>query len=60
MSYGSEKQSGVTALTTQAKFVAISVAATEIKYVVSFLPTEIGSVPPLLPSVLQEDNRGTI
>ena len=37
----------------------MSVAATEIKFVVSIL-TEIGGEPPPLPSILQEDNTGVI
>ena len=37
----------------------MSVAATEIKFVVSIL-TEIGGEPPPLPSILREDNTGAI
>ena len=35
VSWGSKSQSGVTLLTPEAEFVAMSVAATEIKFVVS-------------------------
>ena len=59
VSWGSKKQSGVTLSTTEAEFVAMSVAATEIKFVVSLL-SEIGKGPPLLPSILREDNTGAI
>jgi hypothetical protein len=59
VSWGSKKQSGVTLSSTEAEFVAMSIAATEIKFVVSLL-TEIGGEPPSLPSILREDNTGAI
>ena len=37
----------------------MSMAATEIKFIVS-LPTEMGNGPPVMPSILQEDNTGAI
>jgi hypothetical protein len=59
VSWGSKKQSGVTLSSTEAEFVAMSIAATEIKFVVSLL-TEIGGESPSLPSILREDNTGAI
>ena len=57
MSWQSKKQTGVTLSSTESEFVAMSMAATEIKFVVSLL-TEIFKGPPLLPSILKEDNDG--
>ena len=49
----------MTLSSTEAEFVAMSVAATEIKFVVSIL-TEIGGEPPPLLGILREDNTGAI
>ena len=54
MSWGSKKQSGVTLSITEEEFVA-----TEMKFVASLL-SDIGKGPPLLPSILREDNTGAI
>jgi hypothetical protein len=59
VSWQSKKQSGVTLSSTESEFVAMSMAATEIKFVVSLL-TEIFRDPPILPSILKEDNTGAI
>jgi hypothetical protein len=59
VSWQSKKQTGVTLSSTEAEFVAMSVAATEIKFIVSLL-TEIDNCPPILPSILKEDNTGAI
>ena len=55
----SKKQTGVTLSWTEAEFVAMSMAATEIKFIMSLL-TEMGNGPPVMPSILQEDNTGAI
>ena len=59
VSWQSKKQTGVTLSSTESEFVAMSMVATEIKFIVSLL-TEIGNGPPMLPSVLREDNTGAI
>jgi hypothetical protein len=59
VSWQSKKQTGVTLSSTESEFVAMSMAATEIKFVVSLL-TEIFKCPPTLPSILKEDNTGAI
>ena len=59
VSWQSKKQTGVTLSLTEAKFVAMSMAATEIKFIVSLL-TEMGNGPPAMPSILREDNTGAI
>ncbi|KAI2489962.1 Reverse transcriptase (RNA-dependent DNA polymerase) [Fragilaria crotonensis] len=70
VSWQSKKQTGVTLSSTEAEFVAMSMAATEVKFIVSLL-TEMGNGPldsngpsgsgsPLLPSILREDNTGAI
>jgi hypothetical protein len=59
VSWQSKKQTGVTLSSTESEFVAMSMAATEIKFVVSLL-TEIFKGPPTLPSILKEDNTGAI
>jgi hypothetical protein len=59
VSWQSKKQTGVTLSSTEAEFVAMSMAATELKFVVSLL-TELGNGPPVLPSILKEDNTGAI
>ena len=55
----SKKQTGVTLSSTEAEFVAMSMVATEVKFVVSLL-TEMGNGPPVLPSILNKDNNGAI
>ena len=59
VSWQSKKQTGVTLSSTEAEFVAMSMAATEVKFIVSLL-TEIGNRLPVLPSILKEDNTGAI
>jgi hypothetical protein len=59
VSWQSKKQTGVTLSSTESEFVAMSMAATEIKFVVSLL-AEIFKCPPTLPSILKEDNTGAI
>ena len=59
VSCGSKKQSGATLSSTKAEFVALIIAVTEIKFVVSPL-IEIDGEPPFLPSILCKDNTGTI
>ena len=59
VSWQSKKQTGVTLSSTEAEFVAMSMAATEIKFIVSLM-TEMGNGPPVMPSILQEDNTGAI
>jgi hypothetical protein len=59
VSWQSKKQTGVTLSSTESEFVAMSMAATEIKFVVSLL-TELFKGPPTLPSILKEDNTGAI
>ena len=59
VSWQSKKQTGVTLSSTESEFVAMSMVATEVKFVVSLL-NEIGNCPPVLPSVLREDNTGAI
>ena len=59
MSWQSKKQTGVTLSSTETEFVAMIMAATEIKFIVSLL-TEMGNGPPVMPSILQEDNTGAI
>jgi hypothetical protein len=59
VSWQSKKQTGVTLSSTEAEFVAMSTAATEIKFVVSLL-TEIHGTAPTMPSILKEDNTGAI
>jgi hypothetical protein len=59
VSWQSKKQTGVTLSSTESEFVAMSMAATEIKFIVSLL-TEIHNASPNLPSVLKEDNTGAI
>jgi hypothetical protein len=59
VSWQSKKQTGVTLSSTEAEFVAMSTAATEIKFVVSIL-TEIHGTAPKMPSILKEDNTGAI
>ena len=59
VSWQSKKQTGVTLSSTESEFVAMSMAATEVKFIVSLL-TEIGNHVPLLPSILKEDNTGAI
>ena len=59
VSWQSKKQTGVTLSSTEAEFVSMSMAATEVKFIVSLL-TEIDGHPPLLPSILKEDNTGAI
>ena len=60
VSWQSKKQTGVTLSSTEAEFVAMSMAATEIKFIV-YLLTEMGNGPPvMMPSILQEDNTGAI
>jgi hypothetical protein len=59
VSWQSKKQTGVTLSSTESEFVATSMAATEIKFVVSLLP-QIFKCPPTLPSILKEDNTGAI
>ena len=49
----------MTLSSAEAEFVAMSTAATEIKFVVSVL-TEIHRTAPTLPSILKEDNTGAI
>ncbi len=55
----SKKQTNVTLSSTESEFVAMSMAATEEKFIVSLL-TENGNPLPLLPSILKEDNTGAI
>jgi hypothetical protein len=55
----SKKQIGVTMSSKEAEFVAMSMVATEVKFVVSFL-TEMGNGPLVLQSILNEDNTGAI
>jgi hypothetical protein len=59
VSWQSKKQTGVTLSSTEAEFVSMSMAATEVKFIVSLL-TEIDGHSPLLPSILKEDNTGAI
>ena len=72
VSWQSKKQSGVTLSSTEAEFVSMSMAATEVKFVVSLL-TEMGNGPPhsdingptgdripVMPSIIREDNTGAI
>jgi hypothetical protein len=59
VSWQSKKQTGVTLSSTEVEFVAMSMAATEVKFIVSLL-TEIGNRPPVLPSISKEDNTGAI
>ena len=73
VSWMSKKQTGVTLSSTESEFVAMSMVATEIKFIVSLL-TEImgghggpggnggagGNGPSSLPSILREDNTGAI
>jgi hypothetical protein len=73
VSWLSKKQTGVTLSSTESEFVAMSMVATEVKFIVSLL-TEImgvhrsvhdghvrgGASGPMLPSILQEDNTGAI
>ena len=59
VSWQSKKQTGVTLSSTEAEFVSMSMAATEVKFIVSLL-TEINNCPPLMPSILKEDNTGAI
>ncbi len=54
-----KNQTGVTLSSTEAEFVAMSMVATEVKFVVSLL-TEMGNGPLVLPSILNEDNTGAI
>ena len=49
----------MTLSSTESEFVAMSMVATEVKFIVSLL-TEIGKLPPVLPSILKEDNTGAI
>ncbi len=49
----------MTLSSTEAEFVAMNMVATEVKFVVSLL-TEMGNSPPVLPSILNEDNTGAI
>lgn len=75
VSWQSKKQTGVTLSSTEAEFVSMSMAATEVKFVVSLL-TEMGNGPPvgdgapsngpmdnripIMPSIIKEDNTGAI
>ncbi len=59
VSWQSKKQTGVTLFSTEAEFVAMSMVATEVKFIVSLL-MEMGNGPPVLPSVLKEDNTRAI
>jgi hypothetical protein len=63
VSWQSKKQTGVTLSSTESEFVAMSMVATEIKFIVSLLTELGGDVEnglPTLPSVLREDNTGAI
>ena len=55
VSWQSKKQTGVTLSLTEAEFVAMSMAATEIKFIVSLL-TEMGNVRP--PGYAKYPTRG--
>jgi hypothetical protein len=57
VSWQLKKQTGVTLSSTEAEFVAMSMVATEVKFVVSLI-TEMGNGPPVLPSILNENNLG--
>jgi hypothetical protein len=73
VSWLSKKQTGVTLSSTESEFVAMSMVATEVKFIVSLL-NEImgahgighdghvgsGASGPMLPSILREDNTGAI
>jgi hypothetical protein len=73
VSWLSKKQTGVTLPSTESEFVAMSMVATEVKFIVSLL-NEImgahgighdghvgsGASGPMLPSILREDNTGAI
>jgi histone deacetylase 1/2 len=73
VSWSSKKQTGVTLSSTESEFVAMSMVATEIKFIVSLL-REMMSVGhnghhgndrddqngPTMPSILREDNTGAI
>ena len=59
VSWQSKKQTGVTLSSTESEFVAMSMAATEIKFIHSLL-SEIQSDNTIQPSILREDNTGAI
>ena len=59
VSWQSKKQTSVTLSLTGAEFVTMSMAAMEIKFIVSLL-TEMGNGPLVMPSILREDNTGAI
>ena len=63
VSWQSKKQTGVTLSSTESEFVAMSMVATEIKFIVSLLTElggEVGNGLPILPSILRENNTGAI
>ena len=59
VSWHSKKQNSVTLSSTEAEYVAMSSATSEIKFVTSVLGEVLGKPPPL-PSLLREDNTGAI
>ena len=57
VSWQSKKQTGVTLSSTEAKFVTMSMAATEIKFIFRVLAP---NGRPVMPSIIREDNTGAI
>ena len=59
VSWHSKKQNSITLSSTEAEYVAMSSATSEIKFVTSVIEEILGKPPPL-PSLLYEDNTGAI
>ncbi len=55
-----KKQTGLTLSSTEAEVVAMSTVDTEVKFIVSLLTEMDNGPPPVLPSILKEDNTGAI